>query len=157
MSWLLCVVVRSLEAAVPAAPVPVPQHTAPPPPHPPRLRRDLGGGLRRVGGHAGPARLPPQREAASSGNAWCLTQSSAHPIRGFLVRGRGWTEEIARFSVGHDLATGRRRRRATSSRATDFARVSQMPTEDRPGIYVNLSPIFYQVNKNTKPNYQTVG
>jgi hypothetical protein len=59
-----------------AAPVPVPQLAAPPPPHPPRLRRDLGGGLRRARPRAGlPRLLPPlQEEAAPApGAARCLS------------------------------------------------------------------------------------
>jgi len=44
-------------------------------------------------------------------------------------------------------ARRRRRRRAISTGATDFARVSQMPTEDGPGIYANSSLLFAKLTK----------
>ncbi|PVH32474.1 hypothetical protein PAHAL_9G405000 [Panicum hallii] len=50
-----------------AAPVPVPELAAPPPPDPPRLRRDLGGGVRRVRAHAGLPRRAAQEEEAPGG------------------------------------------------------------------------------------------
>ena len=48
-------------------------------------------------------------------------------------------------------ARRRRRRRATSIGATDFAGVSQMPTDDGPGIYANSSLFFAKLIKIQSP------
>jgi hypothetical protein len=86
------------------APVPVPQLAAPPPPHPSRLRRDLGGGLRRARPRAGlPRLLSPQEEAAAPGNARCFRRAVSRVGAGVGAPAQGATHTRAARRLSRGL------------------------------------------------------